>query len=319
MSERSPFWQAIAALFVSIIVLVIVLFAAWLADRTDAALGHGPLPSTLGPRNAYIATLLTVLFGMLAGGALMLGVRQSHHITRRFAWLVYGLVCLPLLALLFTPMQRFGHAPFLSLPEFLMSMPARAVITVGLGSLLFSGIDLSRVMPFVSKQSARFASQKKETASPAQGPVKGLPGRFTPNAWRALSNMQEEAQRFEHAYMGTEHLLLGLLADTRSQASKVIVNLGGDPGGLRGQLEGVIGRRGTLYTGASGMTRRCQRVIEAAARFARSSTQRTVSTGHLLHALVEEPDDIAGQLLESAGVTAERIAGELRHLGPEGE
>jgi ATP-dependent Clp protease ATP-binding subunit ClpC len=131
--------------------------------------------------------------------------------------------------------------------------------------------------------------------------------------------MQEEAQRFEHGYMGTEHLMLGLLRDVRSQASRVLVNLGAEPSGLKSQLEGIIGRRGSLYTGGTGMTRRCQRVIESAARIARTSGQRTVGTGHLLHALVEQPEDVAGQLLEGSGITTDRVAAELRHMGPESE
>jgi ATP-dependent Clp protease ATP-binding subunit ClpC len=131
--------------------------------------------------------------------------------------------------------------------------------------------------------------------------------------------MQEEAQRFEHAYMGTEHLLLGLLHDVRSHAARLVVNLGADPANVKREIESVIGRRGSLFTGTTGMTRRCQRVIEQAARVARSSGQRTVGTGHLLQSLVEQPEDAAGQLLESWGISADRVSAELRHMGPESE
>jgi hypothetical protein len=120
--------------------------------------------------------------------------------------------------------------------------------------------DMSRVVPYVLNKIPKIRRSRKGGQA-GGGAVKGLPGRFTPNAWRALSNMQQEAQRFEHAYMGTEHLLLGMLRDTRSQGARVIVNLGADPANIRSQLEGVIGRRGSLYTGASGMTRRCLPVI----------------------------------------------------------
>ena len=313
MAERSPLVQAVYALVLSLVALALVLLCAWFAEVADAALGHGPLPSGLGSQQAYIVTVLTVLFGLLPGAALMVGVRQSKVLAPRFAWLVYLLVGVPLLLVLFTPLQRFGASPFLGLPPFLVGLPGHMVIAVALGALVFSAVDLQRLAPTLAKGSAKLTPKVRSSS----GAVKGLPGRFTPNAWRALSHMQEEAQRFEHAYMGTEHLLLGLLHDNRSQAVRVIVNLGGDPAGIKGQLEGVIGRRGSLYTGATGMTRRCQRVIEAAARLARAGNTRTVSTGHLLHALVEEPEDISGQLLESSGVTADRVSGELRHLGPE--
>ena len=81
----------------------------------------------------------------------------------------------------------------------------------------------------------------------------------------------------------------------------------------------MIGRRGSLVTGGSGMTRKCTRVIEGSARIARASGQRVVSTGHLLQSLVESPDDVAGQMLDGLGVNMDRVDAELRHLGPETE
>ena len=313
MPERSPVWQAVRAVFISAIVLSVVLAAAWLIDMADGRLGHGPLPSGIDPSAVRLFTLMIAGAGLAAGGVMLLGVRQAKYFTPKFAWIVYVLVGLPLIVLLFVPLQRFGTDAFGGLPGFLVSVPERTVVGVALGALILGSIDLRRVVPALVDQSARVPRGVATTA------VRGLPGRFTPNAWRAFSFMQEEATRFEHAYMGTEHLLLGLLRDGRCQASLVIVNLGARPSAIKSQLESIIGRRGSLYTGASGMTRRCQRVIEAAARLARTSGQRTVGTGHLLNALVEQPEDVAGQLLESSGVTADRVASELKHLGPEAE
>ena len=195
------------------------------------------------------------------------------------------------------------------------------VVAVSLGALFIGGIDLRKAMPGLVLESAAPPAPRASAGGGGGGgaTVRGLTGRFTPNAWRALSAMQEEAQRFEHGYMGTEHLLLGILRDLRSQATRAIVNLGAEPGGMRAQLEGVIGRRGALSAGGSGMTPRCQRVIEGAARLARQSGQRTVSTGLLLQSLADSPEDVAGQLLESSGITADRVSQELRHLGPEAE
>ena len=315
MQERSLVWQAIGALLISLIVLGTVGATVWFANRVDAVLlgSSPPLPSGVRPLNAYILTLLLALATVLAGAVTLVGIRQAKYFTRQFAWVVYVVVALPLAIVLLTPLQLGGHDSFLGVPSWLVSAEGRGVIGVALGALFLGALDLRRVVPRLVLESARPTPRVSSTA------VRGLPGRFTPNAWRALSFMQEEAQRFEHAYMGTEHLLLGLLRDGRSQATRVLINLGAEPPSIKSQLEGVIGRRGSLFTGGTGMTRRCQRVIESAARLARSSGQRTVGTGHLLQALVESPEDVAGQLLDGLGVTGDRVGAELRHLGPEGE
>ncbi len=315
MVERSPVKQAMSAVLIAFIVLAVIAAAAWFVTRSAEALGTGRLLiSTLPPINAYIITIATGLLSFATGGVTVLGVRQAKYFTPQFAWLVYLIVAVPLVLLLFTPLQRSDHPTFIGLPPFLMSAAGRTVVAVAVGALLMGALDLRRVMPGLVHESAR-----PVPLVPGTTVVRGLPGRFTPNAWRALSFMQEEAQRFDHAYMGTEHLLLGLLRDPESQASRVLVNLGVNLAAVKAQLEGVIGRRGSLYTGTSGLTRRCQRVIEGASRVARTDGERTVSTAHLLQALVEQPEDVAAQLLDSSGITAERVSSERRHLGPEAE
>ena len=313
MPEKTQSWQILYAVLVSVIVWSIVILATWFADRTDGYLGHGPLPSAFSPRNAYIASLLTSFFSLIAGGAIIIGVRQSRYFTK-FAWLVYIIVALPMLFLIIAPMQRFGSETFWNMPGFLMSAPARVIIATSLGSLLLGSIDLRKYLTPLVSVPARSSTKSEDAPASA---VRGLPGRFTPDAWKALSFMQEEAQRFEHSYMGTEHLLLGLLKDARFQSSKIVVDLGADAMMIKREIESVIGRRGSLYTGTTGMTRRCQRVIERSARIARSAGHRTVSTGHLLQSLVENSEDVAGQLLESSGITADRVSAELRHMPPE--
>ncbi|MBL75532.1 MAG: hypothetical protein CL763_01180 [Chloroflexi bacterium] len=315
MPEKTQSWQVLYAVLVSVIVWGIVLLASWFADRTDGFLGHGPLPSAFDSRNAYIASLLTSLFSLIAGGAILVGVRQSRYFTK-FAWLVYVIVALPMLLLIVSPMQRFGSETFLNIPEFLMGAPARVIIATSLGSLLLGSIDLRKYLTPLVQVPTRSSAKNEDV--PSSG-VRGLPGRFTPDGWKALSFMQEEAHRFEHSYMGTEHLLLGLLKDARFQASKIVVDLGADPVLIKREIESVIGRRGSLYTGTTGMTRRCQRVIERSSRIARSAGHRTVSTGHLLQSLVENSEDVAGQLLESSGITADRVSAELRHMPAEAE
>lgn len=317
MQERTLFWQAVGALLISLIVLAVVGTTAWFTHRVDDVLlgSSPPLPSGITFLSSLILAVLAGLAAVVSGAVALIGIKQAKYFTRQFAWVVYVVVALPLTLVLLTPLQRGGHSAFLGLPSWLLAVEGRAVIGVALGALFLGSLDLRRIVPRLVLESARPVA--RVSTSPTA--VRGLPGRFTPNAWRALSFMQEEAQRFEHAYMGTEHLLLGLLRDTRSQATRVLINLGGEPSGIKTQLEGVIGRRGSLFTGGTGMTRRCQRVIEGGARIARASGQRTVGTGHLLQALVETPEDVAGQLLDGLGVTADRVSAELRHLGPESD
>lgn len=315
MQERNLYWQGVSALLISLIVLAVVATAAWFTHRVDSVLlgSSPPLQSGVTFFNSFMLTLLSAVAAIVSGATVLVGVKQAKYFTRQFAWLVYLAVAVPFVVLLLTPLQRGGYDGFFGLPSWMLAAEGRAIMGVALGALFLGTIDLRRCVPGLILESARPVPRVPATA------VRGLPGRFTPNAWRALSFMQEEAQRFEHAYMGTEHLLLGLLRDSRSQATRVLINLGADPASIKTQLEGVISRRGSLFTGATGMTRRCQKIIESAARMARSSGQRTVGTGHLLQALLETPDDAAGQLLDGLGVSMNRVEAELRHLGPESE
>ena len=315
MQERSPLFQAVSALLLAAVALIVVFLVMWFVNRVDdLMLGSSPpLPTGVTFVNSYVLTLLVGVRAIVAGAVTVIAAQQAKFFTRQFSWLVYVLVAGPLLAILAAPLQRGGYPTSFGLPSWMAAVEGRALIGAALGGLFFGGLDVRRMMPNLVTPSSKPTPRVSNTA------VRGLPGRFTPNAWRALSYMQEEAQRFEHAYMGTEHLLLGLLRDSKSQATRVLINLGAEPSSVRTQLEGVIGRRGSLFTGGTGMTRRCQRVIEGGARIARTSGERTVSTGHLLQALVESPEDMAGQMLEGLGITADKVAAELRHLGPEAD
>ena len=130
-----------------------------------------------------------------------------------------------------------------------------------------------------------------------------------------LEDAQQRAVTMRDDYTSTEHLLLGIARERQALAAKALVNLGVDLETVRTQMEAMVGRRGSLYTGGGGLTRRCQRVIEYSARLARGSGRRTVGTGHLLHSLMTDPEDAAGQLLEGMGVNANRVEEELQRLG----
>jgi hypothetical protein len=312
--DRSSWWYLVGAVSVSVVVLAVLTGTAYFAFRADEVLGHGPLPSAASDGRAYAVTLLMALLGIVAGGVTHIGLVQTRGLTGRFYWVVFVLVVGVLLLVLLLPLRRFGLDPWASVPVFLVVVPAQIIAAVVLGFVVFS-----RLGPSLTPGRWRGQAKGGTAASRPTTAIRGLPGRFTPSAWRVLSHMQEEAKRFEHGFMGTEHMLLGMVRERQALAARALVNLGVDVDAVRSQVEGIIGRRGALVTGAGGLTRRCRRVIEQSARLARDSGRRTVGTGHLLQSLMTDPEDASGQMLESMGVTESRVAEEMRHLGYETE
>ena len=142
--------------------------------------------------------------------------------------------------------------------------------------------------------------------------------RFSKRARRALAHAQEEAQRLNHPYIGTEHLLMGLVREEDSVAARVLRNLGVGAEKVRGAVEEIIGPGEHRVLGRVGLSPRTKRVIELAVTQARSMGNNYVGTEHLLLGLVEEGEGVAVDVLKSLGVTMEKVrtqAGELVALG----
>src|ERR687884_619322 len=93
--------------------------------------------------------------------------------------------------------------------------------------------------------------------------------KFTERARRVLTFAQEEAQRFNHNYIGTEHLLLGLVREGEGVAARVLTNMGVELDRVRTQVERIIGRGDRMVMGEMGLTPRAKRVIELAVDEAR--------------------------------------------------
>ena len=88
--------------------------------------------------------------------------------------------------------------------------------------------------------------------------------KFSERARRVLSLAQEEAQRFNHNYIGTEHILLGLVRETDGTAAKVLASLAIELGKVRSAVEFIIGKGETTSGGEIGLTPRSKKVIELA-------------------------------------------------------
>ena len=123
--------------------------------------------------------------------------------------------------------------------------------------------------------------------------------KFTDRARKVLTLAQDEAQRFNHNYIGTEHLLLGLVREGEGVAAKVLDNLDVELAKVRTAVEFIIGRGDRPVVGEVGLTPRAKQVIELAIDEARRLSHNYIGTEHLLLGLVREGEGIAAGVLES--------------------
>ncbi len=138
--------------------------------------------------------------------------------------------------------------------------------------------------------------------------------KFSERARRVLSLAQEEAQRFNHNYIGTEHILLGLVRETDGVAAKVLANLGVELNKVRAAVEFIIGRGERSTTGEIGLTPRAKKVIELAVDEARRLNHHYIGTEHLLIGLMREGEGVAAGVLESLGVNLDKVRGETSRI-----
>src|SRR2546428_8362085 len=131
--------------------------------------------------------------------------------------------------------------------------------------------------------------------------------KFTERARKVLSLAQEEAQRFQHNYIGTEHLLLGLVREGEGVAAKVLSNLGVELNKVRSAVEEIIGRGDRIVLGEIGLTPRAKKVIELALDEARRLNHDYIGTEHLLLGLLREGEGIGAGVLESFGLSLQEV------------
>jgi len=118
---------------------------------------------------------------------------------------------------------------------------------------------------------------------------------------------QEEAQRLQHNYIGTEHLLLGLLREREGMADKVLTSMGVDLDQARQAVEGIVGRGDHLVSGEIGLTPRAKKVVELAVDEARRLHHHFLGTEHLLLGMLREGQGIGAGVLESFGLSLQEI------------
>ena len=138
--------------------------------------------------------------------------------------------------------------------------------------------------------------------------------KFSERARRVLSLAQEEAQRFNHNYIGTEHILLGLVRETEGVAARVLSSLSVDLSKVRSAVEFIIGRGEKPAQGEIGLTPRAKKVVELAVDEARRINHTYIGTEHLLIGLLREGEGVAAGVLESLGVTLDKVRAETHRI-----
>ncbi|GAC1657648.1 MAG: ATP-dependent protease ATP-binding subunit ClpC [Candidatus Dormibacteraceae bacterium] len=138
--------------------------------------------------------------------------------------------------------------------------------------------------------------------------------RFTERAKKVLTLAQEEAERSHHSYIGTEHLLLGLLREGEGLAAKVLGNLNVEIGKVRQTIESVLGRNERIIIQQIIPTSRVKKVIEISFEEARRMGHNYVGTEHLLLGLLIEGEGIAAHVLEDLGANLEKVRAEIERL-----
>ena len=142
--------------------------------------------------------------------------------------------------------------------------------------------------------------------------------KFSERARRVLTIAQEEARSLNHSYIGTEHILLGLVREDECVAAKVLMNLGIGLSKVRSAVEFIIGRGEKPSTGETGLTPRAKKVIELAIDEARQMGHNYIGTEHLLLGLLREGEGVASSVLDSFGITLERARAEVTHILTQG-
>lgn len=143
--------------------------------------------------------------------------------------------------------------------------------------------------------------------------------RITAATKRALQGAEEEARRLQHGYIGTEHLLLGLLRVEDEITTQLLTGLEVELGEVRSAVELVIGRGDQPATGAMHATPRAKKVLVLAGEEARRFGREAVDTPHVILGLVQEGQGVSAGVLESLGATLDALREAVEVLPMDGE
>ncbi|MGY9072069.1 MAG: ATP-dependent Clp protease ATP-binding subunit [Acidimicrobiales bacterium] len=138
--------------------------------------------------------------------------------------------------------------------------------------------------------------------------------RFTDRARRVVVLAQEEARLLNHNYIGTEHILLGLIHEGEGVAAKALESLGISLEAVRNQVEEIIGQGGSSPSGHIPFTPRAKKVLELSLREALQLGHNYIGTEHILLGLIREGEGVAAQVLVKLGADLSRVRQQVIQL-----
>ncbi|GAA0544942.1 ATP-dependent Clp protease ATP-binding subunit [Paractinoplanes ferrugineus] len=142
----------------------------------------------------------------------------------------------------------------------------------------------------------------------------GMFERFTDRARRVVVLAQEEARMLNHNYIGTEHILLGLIHEGEGVAAKALESLGISLEGVRQQVEEIIGQGQQAPSGHIPFTPRAKKVLELSLREALQLGHNYIGTEHILLGLIREGEGVAAQVLVKLGADLNRVRQQVIQL-----
>ena len=138
---------------------------------------------------------------------------------------------------------------------------------------------------------------------------------FTESARKAIEYARDEAARLRHDYIGTEHLLLGLIRLGEGMAIEVLGNLGLDPADLKTSIEEVVQPAGgTMTMGQLPLTARAKKTLEVSGQEARALKSKDIDTEHILLALLKDEEGVAAQVLSTYEIDYKEAYEELKNV-----
>src|SRR3989454_1800715 len=138
--------------------------------------------------------------------------------------------------------------------------------------------------------------------------------RFTDRARRVVVLAQEEARLLNHNYIGTEHILLGLISEGEGVAAKALESLGISLEAVRQQVEEIIGTGSSSPQGHIPFTPRAKKVLELSLREALQLGHNYIGTEHILLGLIREGEGVAAQVLVKLGADLNRVRQQVLQL-----
>jgi ATP-dependent Clp protease ATP-binding subunit ClpC len=142
--------------------------------------------------------------------------------------------------------------------------------------------------------------------------------RFTERARRVIVHAQEEARDLNHGYIGTEHLLLGLMREPESIAAQALRELEIGQDAVRERVVEIIGRGSDERSGHIPFTPRAKKVLELSLREALQLSHNYIGTEHILLGLVREGQGVAAKVLTGLGGDLSRVRDKVIELAPAG-